>query len=77
LGWRARSWKRDAVGRALDPLFDADRAALLTELIVSAVPGFDLKLDELPNDSTTVRLCAQYRQARARKRRGKRAPVIP
>lgn len=66
----------DAVGRALDHLFDADRAALLTEVIVSAVQGFDLKLDELHNDSTTVRFCGQYRQARARKLRGKRAPFI-
>src|SRR5918992_6262324 len=67
----------DAVGRALDHLFDADRAALLTEVLVSAVPGFDLKLDELHNDSTTVRFCGQYTQARARKLRGKRAPLSP
>jgi transposase len=40
------------------------------------VQGFDLKLDELHNDSTTVRFCGQYRQARARKLRGKRAPFI-
>jgi hypothetical protein len=66
----------DAVGRALDHLFDADRAALLTEVIVSGVQGFDLKLDELHNDSTTVRFCGQYTQARARELRGKRAPFI-
>jgi transposase len=66
----------DAVGRALDHLFDADRAALLTEVIVSAVQGFELKLDELHNDSTTVRFCGQYTQTRARKLRGKRAPFI-
>jgi hypothetical protein len=67
----------DAVGGALDPLFDADRAALLTEGVVSAVPGFELKLDELHKDSTPVRLWGQYPQARARKLRGQRAPFIP
>jgi Domain of unknown function (DUF4277) len=66
----------DAVGRALNHLFDADRAVLLTEVLVSAVQGVDLKLDELHNDSTTVRFCGQYTQAQARKLRGKRAPFI-
>lgn len=66
----------DAVGRALDRLFDADRAGLLTEVVVSAVEAFDLALEELHNDSTTVRFCGQYPQARGRKVRGKRAPFI-
>jgi transposase len=56
----------DAIGRALDRLFDADRAALLT----------DVALDELHNDSTTVRFCGQYRQASGRAIRGRRAPAI-
>ncbi|MCA1738161.1 MAG: IS1634 family transposase [Actinobacteria bacterium] len=66
----------DAVGRALDHLFDTDRAALLTEVIVGAVQGFDVALDELHNDSTSVRFCGQYTEARGRKLRGKRAPFI-
>ncbi len=66
----------DAVGRALDRLFDADRAALLTEVVVGAVAAFDVALEELHNDSTTVRFCGQYPQARGRKLRGKRAPFI-
>jgi transposase len=66
----------DAVGRALDRLFDADRASLLTEVVVAAVRRFDLALDELHNDSTTVKLCGQYRAARGRRIRGKRAPFI-
>ena len=66
----------DAVGRALDRLFDADRAALLTDVVVAAVAAFDVALDELHNDSTTVRFCGQYPQARGRKMRGKRAPFI-
>jgi hypothetical protein len=66
----------DGVGRALDRLFDADRGTLLTEVVVGAVERFALSLDELYNDSTTVRFCGQYRQARGRKLRGKRAPFI-
>ena len=66
----------DAIGRALDRLFDADRASLLTDIVVTAVKEFGLVLDELHNDSTTVRFCGQYRGARGRKLRGKRAPAI-
>lgn len=66
----------DAIGRSLDRLFDADRAALLTDVVVAAVREFDVTLDELHNDSTTIRFCGQYRSAQGRKLRGKRAPAI-
>lgn len=66
----------DAIGRALDRLFDADRAALLTDVVVAATQEFDVALDELHNDSTTVRFCGQYRQAGGRRLRGKRAPYV-
>jgi transposase len=66
----------DQVGRALDRLFDADRGTLLTQVVVAAAQRFDLKLDELHNDSTTVRLCGQYHAATGRSLRGKRAPWI-
>lgn len=66
----------DAIGRSLDRLFDADRASLLTDIVVTAVKEFGLVLDELHNDSTTVRFCGQYRGARGRTLRGKRAPAI-
>ena len=66
----------DAVGRALDRLFDADRAALLTDVVVAAVAAFDVALKELHNDSTSVSFCGQYPQAKGRKLRGKRAPFI-
>jgi hypothetical protein len=55
---------------------DADRAALLTEVIVSVARRFELRFDRLHNDSTTVRFCGQYRAARGRRLRGKRAPCI-
>jgi transposase len=66
----------DAIGRALDRLFDADRASLLTDLVVAATEEFGVALDELHNDSTTVSFCGRYSQARGRRLRGKRAPFI-
>jgi transposase len=50
----------DRVGRCLDSLFLADRAALLTDIVVHAVRAFDLDLSELHNDSTTVTFSGQY-----------------
>jgi len=66
----------DAIGRALDRLFDADRGSLLTEVVLAAVERFELAMDELHNDSTTVRFTGQYKQARGRSLRGKKAPFI-
>ena len=75
-GEQARHVGDDAIGRALDRLFDADRAALLTEVVVAAAESFGVALEELHNDSTTIRLCGQYLSARGRSVRGKRGPFI-
>jgi len=66
----------DRIGRALDHLFDADRATLLTEVVVAVAKRFEVRFDQLHNDSTSVRLCGQYRAATGRSLRGKRAPWI-
>jgi transposase len=66
----------DHLGRALDRLFDADRGSLLTEVVVAVQRRFAVRFDELHNDSTSIRFCGQYRQARGRSVRGKRAPWI-
>jgi transposase len=66
----------DVVGRALDRLFDADRGSLLTEIVLAAVEGFGLSLDELHNDSTTVKFTGQYSQANGRSIRARKAPWI-
>lgn len=66
----------DRIGRALDRLFDADRAALLTEVIVKAAREFDLDFTRVHNDSTTIRFQGQYRAAKGREIRGKRAACI-
>lgn len=66
----------DRIGRALDRLFDADRGALLTELVVSLGETFGVKFNEFHSDTTSVRLTGQYASARGRSIRGKRAPWI-
>ncbi len=71
----ATGLRDDAVGRALDRLFDADRGSLLTEIVLVGAEEFDLVLDELHNDSTTVKFTGQYAQASGRSLRGKKAPL--
>ena len=66
----------DAVGRALDKLFDADRGALMTEIVIRTRERFGLCMDEVNNDSTTVKLTGQYKQAKGRSIRGKKAPFV-
>lgn len=66
----------DVLGRALDRLFDADRGALLTAIVVTCRRRFGVRCDELHNDSTTVRFTGQYPAARGRRLRGQRAPWI-
>ena len=53
----------DRVGRCLDRLFDADVAALALDVAAHAVREFDVALDELHNDSTTVTFHGDYESA--------------
>ena len=66
----------DRIGRALDRLFDADRAALLTEVVLAVAQRFALGLQQLHNDSTSISLCGQYPRARGRRVRARSAPAI-
>jgi transposase len=66
----------DRLGRALDHLFDADRAALLTEVVLSVGQRCGVRFDELHNDSTSISFCGSYRGASGRTIRGRTAPVI-
>ncbi len=66
----------DRVGRALDRLFDADRAALATDLVVRAIKRFDIALDELHNDSTTITLHGDYAAATGATVRGQETVKI-
>lgn len=65
----------DRIGRALDRLFDADRAALLTAVVVAVGERFGVRFEELHNDSTSIRFCGQYR-SQTGTIRGRRPPVI-
>jgi hypothetical protein len=66
----------DRLGRALDHLFDADRAALLTEVALAVAEHFGVNFDECHNDSTTISFYGSYRGASGRKIRGRTAPMI-
>jgi transposase len=66
----------DRVGRALDALFDADRASLLTAVILAAISEFSIDTDQLHNDSTSISMHGAYRDADGGQRAGKPTPVI-
>ena len=53
----------DRAGRALDALFEADRASMMTALTLAAVRGYQVSAGELHNDSTSLALYGAYRPA--------------
>lgn len=65
----------DRVGRALDRLFDADRASLLTQLMLGVISEFAVDCGELHNDSTSITLSGDYRGADGHQRAGKPTPL--
>jgi transposase len=72
-----RGLNDDRLGRCLDALFQADRPTLLLELTRQAVQVFQLRLDELHNDSTTISFSGDYAGASSEThRRGAFAPAI-
>jgi transposase len=75
-GERAAALNDDRAGRALARLFDADRATLLTELMLGVVAEFALDLSQLHNDSTSITFSGAYAQADGRARGGKPTPEI-
>ena len=66
----------DRIGRALDLLFDADRASLMTHVVVRAIHEFELDLDQLHNDSTTVTFSGEYKDANGDLKHGKKTLTI-
>src|SRR5450755_2934111 len=75
-GGNLQSLSDDRLGRALDHLFEADRAALLTEVVLAVAKRFAVQLEQLHNDSTSISFCGQYRDQRASGHSGKRAPAL-
>jgi hypothetical protein len=72
----ARVLDDDQVGRALDRVLDADCGALVTEVVLAPKRRLRRDFGELHNDSTTVLFAGQYREAKGRTMRGKRAPIV-
>lgn len=66
----------DRVGRALDRLFDADRAALASGIAVAAVRRFGIATDELHNDSTSITFNGRYPDATGSRVRGQQTAKI-
>ena len=66
----------DRVGRALERLFGADRASLLTELVLKVIVEFGVDTSELHNDSTSISVSGVYRDATGVPRGGKPTPQI-
>jgi transposase len=62
----------DRIGRALDRLFDANIPALALNIAAHAIGEFDVSLDQLHNDSTTITFHGSYESAeRERTLRGR------
>ena len=50
----------DRFGRCLDRVYEADRASLMTELVTGFVRAFDLQLQRIHNDSTSIKAHGKY-----------------
>jgi hypothetical protein len=66
----------DCLGRSLDRLFDADRCTLLTNFVLHMIKEFDVSLEELHNDSTSLTVTGQYVEADGRRMRGKPTLIV-
>ncbi len=66
----------DRVGRSLDRLFDADRASLLTAVVLRAVRVFGIDTRQLHNDSSSVSFAGRYAAADGRARGSKATAAI-
>ena len=50
----------DRLGRALDKLFAADRATLQTRIVVDMIKAFDIRMDRVHGDTTSVSVHGEY-----------------
>ncbi len=62
----------DRIGRCLDRLFQSDITSLVLALVAHVIKEFDVDLDELHNDSTTITFHGAYADAAKEEMRGKR-----
>jgi len=61
----------DRVGRCLDRLFQSDITSLVLALVTHVIEEFQVDLDELHNDSTTITFHGAYADAAKEEKRGK------
>jgi hypothetical protein len=66
----------DRVGRTLERLFDADRASLLTEVVLRVVREFGIDCSELHNDSTSISFTGLDYPGGGSRRGGKAVPTV-
>jgi Domain of unknown function (DUF4277) len=62
----------DRIGRCLDRLFQSDITALVLTLVTPVIQEFQVDLDELHNDSTTITFHGAYADAAEEEKRGKK-----
>ena len=62
----------DRMGRCLDRLFQSDITSLVLALVAHVIKEFEVDLDELHNDSTTITFHGAYADAAKEEIRGKR-----
>ena len=62
---QVRSLNDDCVGRCLDRLFDTDYSSMVMALLAHVVEEFEVELDQLHNDSTTISFFGSYEDATA------------
>jgi transposase len=56
----------DAIARALDEVFELDRASFLSQFIVDVVKEFKIDVSELHQDTTSITVSGAYAKQRAR-----------
>jgi transposase len=52
----------DGLGRALDKLFQADRATLQTTLTMAAIERFEIDVSQIHTDSTSIKFSGAYKE---------------
>jgi transposase len=52
----------DTIARALDRLYDTDRASLSTSIVMSMVSAYDIDISQIHQDTTTVKMTGAYKK---------------
>jgi transposase len=62
----AAKYGDDVLARALDRLFAADRASLLTQIVLAAIRAYALNVAQIHQDTTSVKLSGAYQRQNLR-----------